>query len=59
MGFLFGFLVAIPVGIYFGENNLSYPVVYKTPQNKERKWGSVILDLRFMDDIEKRYHSYL
>ena len=59
MGFLKGFIVAIPIGLYFGSNNLSFPIVYKASQIKNRKWGSIIIDLRFMDNIERQYHAYI
>ena len=55
MGFLKGFITAIPIAIYFGEHNIRYPIVYQLPQNKEQRWGHFIIDLRFMDHLEKTY----
>lgn len=33
MGFLRGFLFAIPVGLYFGEKKLDYPICYVSRRN--------------------------
>lgn len=51
MGFLKGFILAIPVGLYFGEKGLRFPIIYKEPQSRDRKWGDLMIDLRFLSEF--------
>ena len=51
MRFLKGFLIGIPVGIYFGEKNLDFPFTYV--QRRERDFGYLKIDFLFMNEIMK------
>ena len=51
MGFLRGFLFAIPVGIYFGEKNLDFPFTYV--HRPEKDFGYLKIDFLFVNQILK------
>ena len=58
MGFMKGFLLAIPVGLYFGEKGLDFPLAY---YHRRNSWGSLRLDFIFIDflvlDIQHLFGS--
>lgn len=55
--FLKGFIIAAPIGIYFGENYLDYPITYvKRPNNN---LGYVKIDFRILDTISKDISNLL
>lgn len=56
MGFLAGFLVAIPVGIYFGERNIPFPITYYRRPNA---WGYIEMDLRFMETVSRDFNQLI
>lgn len=51
MGFPRGFLLGIPVGLYFGEKALNYPITYTTYPN--RYVGYLQIDFIFLDVLLK------
>ena len=56
MGFLKGFLIAMPVGLYFGERHLDFPFTYVVVPN--RKIGYFKVDFycfeQMIDDINRK-----
>lgn len=59
MGFLKGFLCAIPVALYFGEKKLDFPFTYVVVP--ERKIGYFKVDFYFLEqglnDMNKKLKS--
>ena len=56
MGFFAGFLVAIPVGVYFGEKRLNFRISYF---HEPRGWGHIKIDFQFIDVIVKDINKML
>lgn len=48
MGFAKGFILAIPLGIYFGERGLDFPITY---YRRPDAWGYFKIDLRFIETM--------
>ena len=54
MGFMAGFLLAVPVGIYFGERGIGFPISMHTRDNS---WGYVKIDLKFMETVTQDFKN--
>lgn len=47
MGFIKGALVAIPIGLYFGERNLGFPLRFRV--DRYRQEIELVFEYRFMN----------
>ena len=54
MSFVFGFMLGIPAGIYFGEKGLNFPIQYIRSPTKEQ-FGYVKIDLDWIRAINEDF----
>jgi len=51
MGFIKGALVAIPIGLYFGERNLGFPLRFRLDRNRQEV--ELLFEYRFINTVIK------
>lgn len=51
MGLFKGFLLGIPIGIYYGEKGLPFPVSYQ--RRMGNSWGYIKVDFEVFDALQK------
>jgi glutamine amidotransferase-like uncharacterized protein len=55
MSFIKGCFIGLIAGIYFGEKNLPFPLLYKSQDNGDV--GSIVIDLRVANTIKNDIRS--
>jgi hypothetical protein len=55
MSFLFGVLIGVPFGVFFGERGLRFPLTY-SPTPAGTGFGKISLNLEVLDPIKMQIH---